>query len=131
MRYTGKYLKASSYFIYLFVLTCFGEQENQEIVENFKNKTVVKILLYRSFYGKKLMPDLESSSCQTFHQFVIIRSNNIVNFDIVILHFTEHNLFMKNYLKTNSSTKKIMILFTYVSFDKLYLGTASFCKNTI
>ncbi|KAF0986056.1 LOW QUALITY PROTEIN: hypothetical protein HZS_1320 [Henneguya salminicola] len=81
---------------------------------NFFQSKKITILIYRSFYEKTLMPELGVKYCTYSSQFTILRSKKVLFFDIVILHFTEHKRFMKEYLATTNNSRKIMILFTFV-----------------
>ncbi|KII71050.1 Alpha-(1,3)-fucosyltransferase 9 [Thelohanellus kitauei] len=62
-----------------------------------------------------LLPDLTGIGCEHSHLFSITRSNEIVDFDIVILYFVDHFSFMKQYKPLNITTKKIMVVFGYES----------------
>uniref|UniRef100_A0A6G3MFC6 Fucosyltransferase n=1 Tax=Henneguya salminicola TaxID=69463 RepID=A0A6G3MFC6_HENSL len=81
--------------------------------ENISGSNKTTILIYRFYYDQILIPELEIKKCPQSKKFIIIRSETVVDFDIVILHFMEHEDFMKEYLTTKDRSKKIMILFNF------------------
>ncbi|KAF0991204.1 hypothetical protein HZS_3983 [Henneguya salminicola] len=86
---------------------------HSQFVNNLTDSHKTTILIYRSFYEKIFLPELGIKKCEHSKQFIIIRSERVVDFDIVILHFTEHRRFMNEYLATINPPKKIMILYSF------------------
>ncbi|KAF0991293.1 hypothetical protein HZS_7296 [Henneguya salminicola] len=76
----------------------------------YKNHKI-KFLVYGTFYGKKLLPELDSHNCSYNKYFNIIRSNNYEEFDVVFLHFQEYNQFISKYFKYYVNQKKLMIVY--------------------
>ncbi|KII69068.1 hypothetical protein RF11_02857 [Thelohanellus kitauei] len=73
------------------------------------SRNLTTILIYGTFYDHVLLPHLTGIGCEHSHLFSVKRSNKVVDFDIIILHFIDHDRFMTEYLKRNFTSRKIMI----------------------
>lgn len=82
---------------------------------NREDKSKTTILIYGGFFGIDLLPEL-SQKCNLTENIKIVRSNNYVNHDVVILHFIQYNNFMKEAKYLIFKKKKIMILYFMVFF---------------
>ncbi|KII72971.1 Alpha-(1,3)-fucosyltransferase 4 [Thelohanellus kitauei] len=73
------------------------------------------IFIHGTGFADVLLPHFTGIGCEHSHLFSIIRSDEIVDFDIVILHLNDHANFMEKYLRCNVTSNKIMILLSYES----------------
>ncbi|KII71047.1 hypothetical protein RF11_14673 [Thelohanellus kitauei] len=94
------------------------------------SRNLTTILIYGTFYDHVLLPHLTGIGCEHSHLFSVKRSNKVVDFDIIILHFIDHDRFMTEYLKRNFTSRKIMIVLTYVIVF-LTLGITIFGQGDI
>lgn len=79
-------------------------------------ETKKKILIYGSFYNRTLLRKLDKNKCPNGKNYKITRKGDTIDFDIVILHFTKHNEFIRKYLTYNITKKRIMIIHVFVFY---------------
>ncbi|KAF1742578.1 hypothetical protein MXB_3429 [Myxobolus squamalis] len=86
---------------------------------NKKNQNI-NILIYGKYFENILLPEFENTKCDMSHHFNVFRSNRIVEFDVVILHFEEYKKFVHKYINSNPKEKKLMIIFLMTLLMKKY-----------
>lgn len=86
----------------------------------------MKILLYGNIYDVPILPNFNIDKCGNKNNFTFTRDKNTINFDIIFIHFLEHDSFWKIYKRFNIKQKKIMIIYVLVTIS-IILGTATSC----
>lgn len=76
----------------------------------------LKILIYGKFWDHLLLKNFNISNCENTENVTISRDLYSQDFDIIIIHFVEHDEYLESYKTYNNTQKKIMILVVFVSF---------------
>lgn len=69
-------------------------------------------MIYRNVGKEILMPEFDENKCETSKTFEIIRSDSIVDFDVVIMFIEEIYNFLAEYRPDNQ--RRILIIFSGV-----------------
>ncbi|KAF0987725.1 hypothetical protein HZS_7962, partial [Henneguya salminicola] len=82
---------------------------------NISHKKIYKIQVFGTFFGNPLFPTLSASLCPYSNRFKITRSNNLLNFDVIVVHFVEYDYFVQQFLKLKIKEKKIIVVVAFES----------------